>query len=69
MALSVDGVSTTDSDGSIAGADGAGLLMLGRNLKSSTTTFFLGLLDRDEFSKEFPVMLGNMSRTSTQTTY
>ena len=39
-ALSVDGVSTTDSDGSIAGADGAGLLMLGRNLKSSTTEHF-----------------------------
>ena len=56
MALSVDGVSTTDSDGSIAGADGAGLLMLGRNLKSSTTEHFsLGFWTGMNFQRNFPL--------------
>ena len=38
--LSVGCVSTTDLDGSVTKADGVGLLMVGRNLKCSTTERF-----------------------------
>ena len=41
--LPVDGFSTTDSVGSIVGADGVGLLMVGR------TAFFFGLLQWNVF--------------------
>ena len=53
-ALSVDGASTTDSDGSIAEADGGGLLMVGKNLKSSTTEHFsLGFWTGMNFQRNF----------------
>ena len=48
--LSVDGLSTTDSDRTVVGTDAVGLLMVGRNLKSSTAEpFSLGFWTRRNF--------------------
>ena len=52
--LSVGCVSTTDSDGSVTKADGVGLLMVGRNLKCSTTErFSLGFWTGMNFRRNF----------------
>ena len=66
----VDGLSTTDSGGIVARTDWVGLLMVGRNLKSSTTECFsLGFWTGRNFRRNFLLHKELHPDPSIQTTY